>query len=265
MRTNKFACILLVIALLMPVTFSACSANPTALSPVFNEISLEEALNKFPDLKVEIYPYNGYKAHEGRNFFPLDMSLEDVMAKRAAERETPLRSKDDTLDDKALSYSVGNLQGRGEVIVKLGGKTIFSAPYGDDAPVNPVGGHWVLEGKWILELIQINTRTVDNTVYTETRGDIIIDGKSMNERFGYDESFAFQPLAENFFYFYKKDGKIGFFFDGQHIQTDFTAIPHYACCSGAANNPFHYQNMISFFSGKGEENLYVEIGVYPSH
>jgi hypothetical protein len=68
-----------------------------------------------------------------------------------------------------------------------------------------------------------------------------------------------------FFYFYKKDGKIGFFFDGQHIQTDFTAIPHYACCSGAANNPFHYQNMISFFAGKGEENLYVEIGVYPSH
>jgi hypothetical protein len=201
MRTNKFSGILLVMALLMPVTFSACSANPTALSPVFNEISLEEALNKFPDLKVEIYPYNGYKGHEGRKFFPLAMSLEDVMAKRAAERETPLRSKDNALDGKALNYSIGGLPGRGEVKVKLGGKTIFSAPYGDDSPQNPVGGHWVLEGKWILELIQINTRTVDNTVYTETRGDIIIDGKSMNERFGYDESFAFQPLAENFFLF----------------------------------------------------------------
>jgi hypothetical protein len=265
MRTNKFACILLVIALLMPVTFSACSANPTALSPVFNEISLEEALNKFPDLKVEIYPYNGYKAHEGRNFTPISLSLEDVMAKRAAERENPLLQKDYELDGKELRYSYGGLPGSGKVNVQLDGKTIFKVLYGDDSPVDPVGGLWALDGKWILELKHIKTRTENNTVYTDIRGDLIIDGISMNERFGYDESFDFQVIAGKAFYFYQKDGGIGFYYDGQHVQTGFSEIPHYACCSRTANNPFHFQNMVSFFAGNGEEKLYVEIGIYPDN
>ncbi|HSN94349.1 MAG TPA: hypothetical protein VLR89_04730, partial [Anaerolineaceae bacterium] len=152
--------------------------------------------------------------------------------------------------------------GRGEVKVQLDGKTIFKASYGDDSPIDPVGGLLALDGKWILELIHIKTRTENNTVYTETHGDVIIDGISMNEHFGYDESFDFQVMAGKAFYFYNKEGRIGFNYDGQHIQTGFSKIPHYACCSGAASNPFHFQNMVSFFAANGEENLYVEIGVY---
>lgn len=262
MKTWKFSWRLLVFTILMPIILSACTANPVDLSTAFTEIGLDEALIKIPNLKVEVYPYDASKPHEGRNFTPIGMSLEDVMAKRATERENPIARKDYALEGKALSYSYGGLPGSGKVNVQLDGKTIFKAPFGDDSPVDPVGGLWVLDGKWILELIHIKTRNENNTIFTETRGDITVDGKSTNNDFSFDESFDFQLLAEKAFYFYKKDGQIGFYYDGQHVQTGFSEIPHYACCDGAAQNPFHFQNMVSFFASGNEGNYYVEIGVY---
>ena len=262
MKTWKFSWRLLVFTILMPIIFSACTANPVDLSTAFTEIGLDEALIKFPNLKVEVYPYDATKPNEGRNFTPISLSLEDVMAKRAAERENPLVQKDYELDGKELRYSYGGLPGSGKVNVQLDGKTIFNVLYGDDSPIDPVGGLWVLDEKWILELKHIKTRTENNTVYTDIRGDLIIDGISMNERFGYDESFDFQVMAGKAFYFYQKDGRIGFYYDGQHVQTGFSEIPHYGCCSGAGLNPFHFQNMVSFFASGNEGNYYVEIGEY---
>ncbi len=262
---KRFSWQLFFLNLLMLTNLIACTVNPVSPTPVFTEISLDEALTQFPSLKVEVYPYDASKLNEGRHFTPIGLSLEEVMAKRAAERENPLKNKDHELDGKELRYSYGGLPGFGKVKIQLDGKTIFTASYGDDSPVDPVGGLWVLDGKWILELIRINTRTENNTVYTDTRGDIIIDGKSMNDRFGYDESFGFQILAAKAFYFYEKDGQTGFVYDGQHVQTGFSEVPHYGCCSAAAWNPFHFQNMVSFFAEKGEkgtEKLYVEVGVY---
>lgn len=254
---------LIVIVMMVLFILTACNANPLDGNPDFTEISMEEAHNQIPELIVESYPYKATTPSEGRNFTPVGLTLEELMSQRAAEREKLLERKDSELDGKALRYFYGGLPGGGTVKVQLDGKTIFTAPYGDDSPIDPVGGLWVLDEKWILELIHINTRTENNTVYTDTRGDIIIDGKSMNERYGYDESFDFQILAGKAFYFYEIDGQTGFVYDGQPVQTGFSEVPHYACCSGAARNPFHFQNMVSFFAGKGEEKMYVEIGVYP--
>ena len=265
MRPKNFFLFLLIGLTVISSVLSACSANPTATSTAFSEINLEEALIQFPDLRVEAYPYDSIKPNEGRNFTPIGLSLEDVMSKRAAEREQPIKRQNAVLDGKPLTYAYSGLPGRRVVNVKLDGKTIFEAPYGDNSPVDPVGGLWALNGKWILELIHIRTHNENNTVYTNTRGDVIMDGISMNERFGYDESFDFQIMSGKAFYFYMKDGRIGFNYDGQHFQTDFSDIPHYACCSYAANNPFHYQNMVSFFAERGEDRLYVEIGVYPDN
>ncbi len=263
---KRFSWQLFFLNLLMLTNLIACTVNPVSPTPVFTEISLDEALLKYPSLIVEAYPYDASKPHEGRYFTPIGLSLEDVMAKRAAERENPLKKKDYELDGKELHYyySYGG-PGSGKVHVQLDGRTIFSVSYGDDSPIDPVGGLWALDGKWILELIHIKTRTENNTVYTDTRGDIIIDGKSMNDRFGYDESFGFQILAAKAFYFYEKDGQTGFVYDGQHVQTGFSEVPHYGCCSAAAWNPFHFQNMVSFFAEKGAEKLYVEVGVYPKN
>lgn len=262
MRTQVAFWKLLLIALVILTLLTACNSKLQVSSDDFTEINLQEALLQFPNLRVEIYAYDTSKANEGRNFTPIALSLDEVMAKRAAERKQANQQKDVTLDGKALTYSYGGLSGNGLVNVKLDGKTIFKTSYGDDSPVNPVGGLWVVDGKWILELIHIKTRTENNTVYTDTRGDIIVDGKSMNKRFGYDESFNFQILAGKPFYFYKKDGRIGFYFDGQHVQAEFSEVPHYACCSGAARNPFHFQNLVSFFASNNEGNYYVELGVY---
>lgn len=263
MKTKRVFWQIFILTILISTLLFACTVNPVGLDPAFTEISLEEAQQKIPGLKVEAYPYDTSKPHEGRNFTPLGMSLEQVMAKRAAEREKPLPRKDYALGDKVLGYSYGGLPGRGEVMVQLDGKTIFKIAYGDDSPINPVGGLWALDDEWILELIHIKNRNENNTIYTETRGDIIIDRQSMNKTFGYDESFGFQLMAGKAFYFYEKDGRIGFTYDGQHIQTGFTAVPHYACCSGAGFNPFHFENMVSFFATSEEGHYYTEIGVYP--
>ncbi len=260
---KNFSWQVFVLTILIPISLLACTVNPIAQNQPFTEIGLEEALIQYPQLMVEAYPYDPSKSHEGRNFTPLGMSLQEVMAKRAAEREKPFPRKDYVLGDKVLGYSYGGFPGRGEVLVQLDGKTIFKAAYGDDAPINPVGGLWALDDKWILELIHIKTRNEDNTIYTETRGDIIIDRQSMNKTFGYDESFGFQIMAGKPFYFYKKDGRVGINFGGQHFKTNFNEVPHYACCSGAAANPFHYQNMVSFFATSDEGHYYTEIGVYP--
>jgi len=63
MKTWKFSWRLLVFTILMPIILSACTANPVDLSTAFTEIGLDEALIKFPNLKVEVYPYDASKPH----------------------------------------------------------------------------------------------------------------------------------------------------------------------------------------------------------
>jgi len=240
-----------------------CSVYPLSQKPSVTEISPEEAHLKFPNLSVEAYAIDPKKSNEGRNFVLIGTSLDVVMAKREAERENSLIKKDLELDEKDLRYSYRGLSGSGKVNVLLNGKTIFIASYGYNAPIDSVGGLWALDGKWILELIHTKKHTENNITHTDTLGDILNNGQSLNKAFGYDENFDFQILAGKVFYYYKVEGHIGINYDGQHIQTGFSQIPHYVCCSAAPSNPFHFQDMVSFLANRGEEKSYLEIGVYP--
>lgn len=64
------------------------------------------------------------------------------------------------------------------------------------------------------------------------------------------------------FFFYSKAGVIGFSYDGQETDLDYTEIPHYQCCNAVAYNPQPAKNMVAFFASKGERDFYVEIGAF---
>jgi hypothetical protein len=93
-------------------------------------------------------------------------------------------------------------------------------------------------------------------------GQVILDGVSLNQRYGYQESFGFQLLRGKPFYFFRKDGKIGAAYDGQAIPLGYDSIPHYGCCSAGELNPRRSGNMLWFFAERDGAWYYVEIGDY---
>ena len=93
-------------------------------------------------------------------------------------------------------------------------------------------------------------------------GQVIEDGQSLNERAGYDETFGFQLLQGEPFYFFKKGGTIGAVYAGQEIQLRYNEVPHYGCCSPAELNPISAENMLAFFAQRDGRWYYVEIGVF---
>ncbi|HEX7620924.1 MAG TPA: hypothetical protein VF359_06965, partial [Anaerolineales bacterium] len=103
-----------------------------------------------------------------------------------------------------------------------------------------------------------NTQLVDSFF----AGEIFIDGQSLNDLHGYDESYGFQTIHGRPFYFYKRDGKIGVSYDGQEIAFAYDGVWHYGCCSGGELNPHIAQNIIGFFAWRGEQWYYTEIGVF---
>jgi hypothetical protein len=260
---NKLRPISLAMILFSLILLTACTAVPAATTEDFTEISIADVQQKIGNLQVDIYSYDPKTTEEGGYFKPVGLSFKDLMAKHEAERQKPFSHDSLTLNGQKLtmSFDTSASFGKGVVLVQLDGKTVFSKPYGDETPVSPLQGLFVIDDKWAFEMVHINSHTESNVTEIETTGEVIIDGKSMNELYGYSESFGLQSLAGKLFYLYEKDGKIGLFLDGYHVATGFTSVPHYGCCSASAFNPRHYQNMIDFFASKDKESSFVEIGV----
>lgn len=96
----------------------------------------------------------------------------------------------------------------------------------------------------------------------EVSGQIIEDGESLNERYGYDETFGFQLLHGTPFYFFKKGSAIGAVYDRQEVQLGYNEVPHDGCCSPGELNPISAENMLAFFAQRDGRWYYVEIGVF---
>jgi hypothetical protein len=168
-----------------------------------------------------------------------------------------------TLDaEKVVAYEDYNNLGYGHVLVTRNGKQIYRIAVGHGSPINGLRGLWVYENHWALETAYITNRTEGNTIYSDAVGQITVDGKLLNKQLDYEEAFGFQTMHGKPFYFFKRDGKIGANYDGVEIALGYDDVPHYNCCSAATLNPAMVQNMIAFFTRKGETWYYAEIGVF---
>ncbi len=148
------------------------------------------------------------------------------------------------------------------VVVKLDDEKELSIDCGDPSPINNLRGTWVISDDWYVEVAHTDNEADGNNVSSYVTGEIYMNGVSLSDQYGYDETFGFQSLNEKPFYFFSKDGEIGINNDGEINMLGFDSVRHYACCSGAAFNPLSYLTMVTFFASKADKNYYVELGLF---
>jgi hypothetical protein len=105
-------------------------------------------------------------------------------------------------------------------------------------------GKW--DGQWVLE----------------ANGMLIVDGKIVNQDWGYDEIFGAQLLNEKPFYFFVQNGETGAAYDGQTLPVAYNHVFHGMCCEPAVFNVAGKSQMVWFYALKAGVWHYVELGVY---
>jgi hypothetical protein len=148
--------------------------------------------------------------------------------------------------------------------VTRNGNVIFSTPIDPPGTTSPFRVLTVYDNHWVFEIAQEKTPLPPNTQLVDSffAGEIFVDGQSLNDLHGNDESYGFQTIHGRPFYFYKREGKTGVSYDGQEIALGYDGVWHYGCCSGGALNPRMVQNIIGFFAWRGDQWYYTEIGVF---
>jgi hypothetical protein len=242
------------------LTLSSTSVVDETPIKLPSELSVEEhLLSKAPD-------------SDTRAFSPADHSTQEaVLATHAAQRQTPLQPYDSFYHggdiwafqggDK-LTVSDSNeydiLNGRWDhfVQVNLNQSVIYTAAYQPAGMTSSYRALWADDQHWVLEV------ACEMKPYPYAVGHIVVDGQSLNNLYGYEESFGFQTMHSKFFYFFNRDGKIGVSYDGREIPLGYDHVLHYGCCSAGILNPIMAENMVAFFAQRGGQWYYVEIGVF---
>jgi len=213
-----------------------------------------------PSLTVEEYALKGMPQTEPLTFEPVQGTMQEVLQRRQAERERRVRKtfgveasvvlEGDRLVAREV-YTDTAAEQIGTVVVTYGGTVIYAVPLGRAGPMSKLRGVWAYDGHWYLEVAD-----------SEGRGRVVRDGESLNERYGYEETFGFQLLHGSPFHFFRREGRIGVVYEGQEMLLGYESIPHYRCCSAAALNPVQAENMVAFFAERDGTWYYVEIGAY---
>jgi len=234
------------------VIFMIFALNLTACSPK-------------SELSVEAYAISAMD-WEGENliFEPLEGTREAILAKHEVERSrlaftftSPVTSGSDMIN--AVERYTGS---HVTVEVTRNDLLVMTVDAGVISPINNFRGLWVVGEQWFLEVAHVEEDPVDPNAAFIIRGEVFQDGESLNEKHGYDEAFNFQILDGKPFFFFDKDGEVGFSYDGRDTILGYTEIPHYLCCSASAFNPQAAEKMVAFFAAKGTQNYYVEIGAF---
>ena len=103
-------------------------------------------------------------------------------------------------------------------------------------------------------------RQTFGTVSWARQGTIYRNGITLAEEYGYDETFKPAIFQEKLFFFFFKDGQLGFRW-GDHEQIlPYTDISRYICCmAGLSLNPTVYENAITFYAEKDGHWYYLII------
>jgi hypothetical protein len=203
-------------------------------------------------------------------FVPVEGTQEEILSKHQTQRAPSPRSLCDpcetSLGDETLVASTTvteTEEGDQRVFVDVSrdGEPVYSAALGDACVVPPLWGLRAYDDHWVLEAAHVKTRQQGGTVTCDPVGDIIRDGESLNEKYGYQESFGFQLMDSKPFYFFEKRGEWGVSYDGHETPLGYTHVYHYACCSGAATNLRSSRRLVALFAERHGTRYYAEIGV----
>lgn len=218
-------------------------------------------------LAVEEYELAQHPDTEPLFFKPVTENSSTILAKHKEERGQPVEGgRSVFLSNGQLIQAEETPRATGlpdpsqvlDITITQNGNEIFEM----QAPVSPIPafrGLWAVENHWIAEVAV----TLDDSSFRSfTKGDIFMDGISLNETHGYTESFGFQLLHGKPFYFFEKFGRVGVSYDGRDISLGYDFVPHHRCCSAGELNPKMYENMVGFFAVRGDKWYYVEIGVF---
>ncbi len=145
------------------------------------------------------------------------------------------------------------------VEIKRAGQVIQKIPTAISGGVLNFMGLWTDRSHWWVEVLSQIYPGAPSSVEV---GDIYLDGISLNQKLGYQDSFNFAYLGGQPFFFYKKDGKIGISYAGQEISLAYGQVLHDGCCSAATFNPRGSSNLVSFFAERDGAWYFVDFGNY---
>jgi putative hemolysin len=211
-------------------------------------------------LVIETYELTGppnseslqFTSVQGRIFGPSDFEISTPFPSKQLDG-VPLRYavtlNNDTLiaEESDQTCETGNC-----IIVTRNGEEIFRTDAGGISPINALQNLWTYDDHWVLETNLFLTEKPFN-------GQIFVDGTSLNQEYGYEETFNFQTINGRPFYFFRLDGKVSAWFDGQEIPLGYDDVIHYRCCSDSSLNPRARQGAVLFFGTKGNTWYFVQI------
>jgi hypothetical protein len=134
-----------------------------------------------------------------------------------------------------------------EYAVWVGGREVYTGT----APMmvtHPLRGFAVWDSHWALEL----------------EDQVIVDGKDLGAKMGYDKVFGFQVLGGKPFYFYEDDGAVHLSYDGETLPATYDQVVHNQCCEPSMFNVQGNQDMTWFHALREGMWYYVEAGSYGS-
>lgn len=249
--------------------------NRVSLSTVGGLIALGLLLGScrtsspLPEISLdrEEYQLAGPPQVEPLLFQPLQGSQEEILARHGQQRATNVQNQVIMVDGNPAISSLGEQrdltavlvtagQGQPEQTVKLirGSAIVFETSAGLPSPVLPLQALWTFDGHWALEILFADENT--------WAGEVYIDANLVNAANGYDEAFGLQVIKGKPFFFFVKDDRVGYSYEGQEIELDYDEIPHYRCCSEGVLNPVHAQNMVGFFGVRDATWFYGELGIF---
>ncbi|MCJ7734274.1 MAG: hypothetical protein MUP11_06975 [Anaerolineales bacterium] len=217
------------------------------------------------DLQLEEYPLAAAPNLVPLTFQPEGTTQDAVLARHALMRDRVYANPIMTIE----GYPVMTSLGEGEILTAVtrvavddpfhqivdlmrGDELIFSTYAGLPSPSIPQQGLWTYDNHWVLEIL-----LSEDEIWI---GEIFQDGELINDLKEYEEAFGFQLLSGEPFFFYQRDGQLGFSYAGQETNLPYDQIPHYYCCGEDTINPVQAERMVSFFAQQGENWFYVELG-----
>jgi hypothetical protein len=86
---------------------------------------------------------------------------------------------------------------------------------------------------------------------------LIQDGEIVNEQLGFQEIFLWRLIEGIPAYLFRKDGRVGFSYDGKITPLEYQDIARYMCCGYAINNPSIGDSSAHFFAKRNGIWYYV--------
>lgn len=246
----------------LPIT-EPTDAEPTTVRPTPTYTSGPEVFY-FGDLTMEIYEKSMFQPNrDDGSFNTIAGPSSEILKTRRPLRDVFSQPfSPPPLNGRQLTATRIESGGEMTITFKLDDEEVLSVYCGVGGPLSNLRGMWVIGEDWYAEVAHGEYETEGNHIKLIARGEIFINGVSLNEQYGYDETFGFQPLDDKPFYFFSKDGQIGIHYAGETYQLGFESVSHYACCSAGAYNPKAYLTMVTFFAQANNKEYYVELGLF---